>query len=215
MSHPIKDLSYAMDQWLAGQTTPPGPPWSPITPPMAPLDPVAVDGDSLLPPPLVAIPAPPLSAVTAAQIYQPQPTPVPISESENPDAIALRSALSILQMQKQQALRDIQRLDRLKEAASVDPEGFARELAAGHLTAESNSGSVIQFTDEGEKGFGRIPPPQNVIRMPPINWAKYQIVGESLDRLHDEQLRRPSSGEPYTSDVLLAAPVRLDGVKTT
>jgi hypothetical protein len=32
--------------------------------------------------------------------------------------------------------------------------------------------------------------------MPPINWAKYQIVGEPLDKMHQEQVLRPSTGEP-------------------
>jgi hypothetical protein len=44
--------------------------------------------------------------------------------------------------------------------------------------------------------FSPIPTPQNVIRCPPINWAKYHVVGESLDKLHEEQRRRPTQGEP-------------------
>lgn len=125
-------------------------------------------------------------------------------------------------MQKQQSLRDIQTLDRMKEAAATDPEGFARELAAGRLRTEDR-GAVIQFSEDdatGEKGkddesstskFGRIPPPQNVVRMPPINWAKYQVVGEPLDRMHEEQLRRPHPGEPRREPApehVLASPYR-------
>lgn len=156
---------------------------------------------------------------------------MPISESENPDAIALRSAISILQLQKQQGLRDIHALDRMKEAAAADPEGFARELAAGRLRTEDRR-AVIQFSDEdvmdtGEDNkegathaadnespaskFGRIPPPQNVVRMPPINWAKYQVIGEPLDRMHEEQRRRPYSGEPRREPApehVLASPYR-------
>ena len=58
--------------------------------------------------------------------------------------------------------------------------------------------------DEGENGDrdgeGRdmgmeIPGSQNVVRMPPVNWAQYHIVGESLDKLHEEQRRRPVGGD--------------------
>jgi hypothetical protein len=137
-------------------------------------------------------------------------------------------------MQKQQSMRDLKSLERMKEAASADPEGFARELAAGRLRAE-DLGAIIQFSDDadddemeteddGKEGtkqsegdqspasrFGRIPPPQNVVRMPPINWAKYQVVGEPLDRMHEEQLRRPYSGEPRREPApehVLASPYR-------
>lgn len=220
--------------------TPPCPPYSPVTPEFAHLDPVASGEATIIPPPLSPSPkshAPetptyrPPRPPAAPAVFKPEPPPVPISESENPDAIALRSAISILQMQKQQSLRDIQALDRMKEAAAADPDGFARELAAGRLRTEDR-GAVIQFSEddamdtdekdeEGGKStpgdgstaskFGRIPAPQNVVRMPPINWAKYQIVGEPLDRMHEEQLRRPHPGEPRREPApehVLAAPYR-------
>jgi len=41
--------------------------------------------------------------------------------------------------------------------------------------------------------FSRIPGPQTIVRMPPINWDKYHIVGESLDALHEQQRRWPGS----------------------
>ncbi|KAJ5698754.1 hypothetical protein N7462_000759 [Penicillium macrosclerotiorum] len=222
--------------------TPPRPPYSPVTPVFAHLDPVASNDATIIPPPLLPSPtskvvpesttsyrAPPPPA--APPVFKPEPPPVPISESENPDAIALRSAISILQLQKQQSLRDIQTLDRLKEAAAADPEGFARELAAGRLRTEDR-GAIIQFSDndameteenaqedqkhaEGNQPsaskFGSIPSPQNVVRMPPINWAKYKVMGDSLDRMHEEQLRRPSSGEPRrepAAEHVLASPYR-------
>lgn len=131
---------------------------------------------------------------------------MPISESQNPDAIALRSAISILQLQKQQSLRDIQSLERMKSAAAADPEGFARELEAGNLSSKEKGDFInISAEDEGaeqngsgsvDNRFGRIPSPQNVVRMPPVNWAKYQVVGEPLDKMHEEERRRPSLGEP-------------------
>lgn len=122
----------------------------------------------------------------------------------------------------------------MKAAASADPEAFARDLSAGRLRTEDR-GAVIQFTDDDDMDtdeddenendqketkskdpnsspFGRIPAPQNVVRMPPINWSKYHVVGESLDRMHEEQLRRPSPGdlrrgEPAPEHVL-ASPYR-------
>lgn len=157
---------------------------------------------------------------------QPQPPPVPISESDNPDAIALRSALSILQLQKQQSLHDIRTLETMKRAAMADPERFATELLEGRLTTdekESRTG-IIDFSDEGQQAqqeeqaaegenshdrlddkarFGRMPAPQNVVRMPPVNWAKYHIVGEPLEKMHEEQRRRPSAGEPRRGSLLI------------
>ena len=47
-----------------------------------------------------------------------------------------------------------------------------------------------------------IPGSQNVVRAPPINWAQYHIVGESLDKLHEEQRRRPVGGEPIGEEDL-------------
>nr|OQO08710.1 hypothetical protein B0A51_16893 [Rachicladosporium sp. CCFEE 5018] len=41
--------------------------------------------------------------------------------------------------------------------------------------------------------FPAIPGPQNVVRTPPINWEKYNIVGEGLDSLHEQQRRWPGS----------------------
>ncbi|GES64952.1 hypothetical protein ATEIFO6365_0009044700 [Aspergillus terreus] len=230
--------------------TPPRPPYSPVTPVLAHLAPVPNGGapaHPIVPPasspspttrvassfsaatpsdfpgPMSMAPPPPAAIVAS------EPPPVPISESENPDAIALRSALSILQLQKQQSLRDIRTLERLKKAAAADPEGFARELAAGNLSAKDPGGFVNFTHDEedggdgedesgeaeesnksrGASGLGTIPTPQNVVRMPPINWAKYQVVGEPLDRMHEEQRRRPSSGEPRREDSTQRAPEHL------
>lgn len=41
--------------------------------------------------------------------------------------------------------------------------------------------------------FPQIPGPQDVVRMPPINWDKYNVVGEALDALHEQQRRWPGS----------------------
>ncbi|KAK6425555.1 hypothetical protein LTR95_016251 [Oleoguttula sp. CCFEE 5521] len=41
--------------------------------------------------------------------------------------------------------------------------------------------------------FPPIPGPQTMVRTPPINWEKYNIVGEGLDSLHEQQRRWPGS----------------------
>ncbi|KAI4144499.1 MAG: hypothetical protein L6R39_004152 [Caloplaca ligustica] len=144
----------------------------------------------------------------------------PFSESDNPDAIALRSAISVLQIQRQQTLRDLKTLERQKKAAAADPEAFATAIAAGKIktqpsgvlssqpgfhpsrwqNAESSDsevdGSDIQPRQQprGER-FEDVPGPQNVVRCPPINWAKYHVVAEPLDALHKEQRRRPLANQ--------------------
>lgn len=215
--------------------TPPRPAYSPVTPVFAQLEPLPSNEPRIVPPPLSPSPTsqPPAThsyprpPPANPPVYKPEPPPVPISESENPDAIALRSAISILQMQKQQSLRDIQALDRMKIAAEANPEAFAHELATGKLKTEDR-GTVVQFSDDQEatedghgkptnpdgspaSNFGKIPTPQNIVRMPPINWAKYSVVGEPLDRMHKEQVRRPHPGEPRwerAPEHVLASPYR-------
>ena len=180
-----------------------------------------------------------------AQMPEP-PQSVPFSESTNSDAIALRAAMSILQLQRQQALRDMQTLEQQKKAAVDDPEAFARDVASGKIKArgmrdilgpvgEMPQGlpdvdsrregempevaadqvkEAVEMEDSEEEdneraagpshAFGEIPTEQNIVRMPPINWAKYHIVGESLDKLHAEQRSRPVAGQPLRDEDLKA-----------
>ncbi|KAF2214866.1 hypothetical protein CERZMDRAFT_90231 [Cercospora zeae-maydis SCOH1-5] len=44
-----------------------------------------------------------------------------------------------------------------------------------------------------QKHFPRIPGPQNIVRMPHINWDKYGIVGHPLDDLHEQQRKWPGT----------------------
>lgn len=44
--------------------------------------------------------------------------------------------------------------------------------------------------------FPQIPAPQNIVRVPPINWAKYGVVGDALDKMHEEQRTNPSPSQP-------------------
>ncbi|KAL3474825.1 hypothetical protein BJX99DRAFT_172713 [Aspergillus californicus] len=207
--------------------TPPRPPYSPVTPVFASLTPTNGSAHPIIPPAASPSPTsqvPPYRSILSSlpppvpPTFAPEPPPVPISESENPDAIALRSAISILQLQKQQSVRDIQCLERMKEAAALDPEKFAGDLAAGKLSRK-DKGGFIDFNHEDEEeddsteprdvsaaGLGTLPEPQNIVRMPPINWAKYQIAGESLDKMHEEEQRRPSISEPRRDEYAQRAP---------
>ncbi|MCJ1477026.1 hypothetical protein MMC13_005697 [Lambiella insularis] len=180
-----------------GSESPFAPPYSPITPVMA-----------------TATLAP--ASVYHAEEYSPpamqRPAAVPISESDNPDAIALRSTISVLQIQRQRAVRDLQTLERQKAIATADPEKFAHELMSGGITSSPDQGILgypvsglstytpglreDSTTNAKRSEFGVIPAPQSVVRTPPVNWTKYQIRGESLDRLHEEQQSRPTLGGP-------------------
>lgn len=152
--------------------------------------------------------------------YITQPPSIPLPEDDNIDAIALRAAIYTLQIQKEKSLRDIKTLQKLKEAAAQDPERFLDEYTAGRLRQETNSKDPLGATfedndsDDEETGFvadtsayPMIPSRQNVIRCPPINWAKYEIIGAPLDRLHEAQRRRPSPGEPVREGDLSQVPV--------
>ena len=141
-----------------------------------------------------------------------QPPSVPISESENPDAIALRSAISLLQIQREKSKRDLKALEQLKHAAVQDPEGFMRSLqeqraqrAGAHhdvltptlagLTDAVESDGDGQQSVPGRKDsagvdsnkFPAIPQPQNVVRCPPIttlpNWPGSAVPGHQLGPL--------------------------------
>ncbi|OGM42067.1 hypothetical protein ABOM_008571 [Aspergillus bombycis] len=200
--------------------TPPRPPYSPVTPVFAHLAPVqnasasnGAPSHPIIPPasspsPTSRIGGTAASLPTTPAVFAPEPAAVPISESENPDAIALRSTISILQLQKQQSLRDIRTLERLKQAAAADPEGPGRFVNFTHDEEEDDDDDdkMADSKEGGASGLGTIPTPQNVVRMPPINWNKYQIVGEPLDRMHEDQRRRPSPGEARREEPAQRAP---------
>ncbi|KAK8194045.1 hypothetical protein BKA81DRAFT_305863 [Phyllosticta paracitricarpa] len=187
--------------------SPPRPPVSPITPvatiaQLAPTD----QADRVIPPPAVD--------------FMPQPPSKPIDETENTDAIALRSAIALLQIQRDKSKKDIQTLQKIKHAAVAEPEAFVEELKSGRLKPKRESNDVLGPTlggldsilnsdqddsdDEARSPtsgppppkFGPVPEMQNVFRCPPINWDKYHVVGESLDKLHLEQRQRPGYAPP-------------------
>ncbi|KAK5053114.1 hypothetical protein LTR84_002088 [Exophiala bonariae] len=154
------------------------------------------------------------AAGSPPQQWMDDPTPLPISLDENPDAIALRAALSILQIQRQQALRDMRDLDRMKEAALKDPEQFVRDLEQGKLSHLSRTGIEqdeatslnVQPSNRNVSNFGTFPTAQDVVRAPPVEWAKYHIVGEPLDRLHQVQQHYPGFTESSRAGADTAQP---------
>jgi hypothetical protein len=162
-----------------------------------------------------------------------RPAPTAFEEEENADAIALRSAITILQIQRDRCKADIRTLAETKGMAMREPQRFMDNMKSGVAPSgnvqaskkgQSNGMKVetgleqdekmdIEMEDEQSDGndsgddlaedtnksastFPAIPRPQNIVRCPPINWAKYHIVGESLDKLHKEQVARPFQGVP-------------------
>jgi hypothetical protein len=195
--------------------TPDRPPVSPLTPTASAAQLAPVERTEPRP-----RPAPPPAAT-----FRPQPPSVAISESENPDAIALRSAISLLQLQREKSKRDLKALEELKAAAVADPQAFVHSLQEQRAQASQSHhdmltptlsgltdslGSHDQDTNSADTRkdsthmeakpdppkFPAIPQPQNIVRCPPINWEKYHIVGEPLDKIHEEQKKWPGSAEP-------------------
>lgn len=172
-----------------------GPPMSPITPPLhatrLPGDDSGGGGDTTRP------------ALTHTTQQTPTtlplaPGPEPIDFEANPDTIALRSAISVLQLQRRRAAADIQALSRAKEEAVGDPEAFVRDLVAGKVNKPPGSRNS---NDDGNdhapaRQWTTLPKPQDVVRCPPVNWSQYAVVGDSLDKLHAEQVARPTQGTP-------------------
>lgn len=238
------------------ESSPTGPPMSPLTPTFAPAQ---LDGGaSPQQPPSFSQDRPTFTHSQPDQIGMPPPPalPQPISFDDNPDVLALKSAISILQLQRARATRDVQSLSRARDAALADPEGFIAELRDGKIGTEGDRlfpGAARRASapqevdddddddddsDDDEEGdeeqeqnpdtggaqedskqatttsprkkkrkppapapppaWRTLPKPQNVVRCPPINWSQYGVVGESLDKLHAEQLRAPTQGTPAT-----------------
>ncbi|KAF1940258.1 hypothetical protein EJ02DRAFT_326754, partial [Clathrospora elynae] len=190
--------------------TPERPPVSPLTPTASAAQLATVERTEARP-----RPAPPPAAT-----FRPQPPPVAISESDNPDAIALRSAISLLQLQREKSKRDLKALEELKAAAVADPQAFARSLqeqraqvsqsyqdiltptlagladSALQPHADARKDSTDMETKPAPPQFPAMPQPQNIVRCPPVNWDKYHVVASPLDKMHEEQKRWPGSAEP-------------------
>ena len=177
--------------------SPPRPSYSPVTPTLVHTS--LIDATS-------EIPAQPLPE------WIDQPEGEPVSLEENADAIAVRAAISVLQMQRQQSLRDIRGLEVMKQTAMAEPEAFVEALKAGRLAKTPASGVELDSESEDDdhiqedvqSKFGKFPPLQNIVRCPPVAWEKYHVIGEPLDKLHEEQRRRPGTKEDAYGNVVLA-----------
>lgn len=191
------------------QSQPPVPPTTLSQPThMQPVKPPAVQTSS---------PEKPLAPSTDSKPrFIPPPEPIAVPEEDNADAAALRSALAILQIQREKSQKDIQTLTKLREAARLDVDAFTEQMLAGNLSQTKNPSDPLAATleddsadedsdDAGEKmqdtaKLPKFPTRQNIVRCPPVNWAKYHVVGDSLDRMHEDQRRRPTHGAPSTGD---------------
>lgn len=140
-----------------------------------------------------------------------EPESLPVSLDDNPDAIALRATLSILQIQRQQALQDMRELDKMKQAALQEPEQFVKDLREGKLGRPPRVGLEVDDLEPVEPSgdeatradaseFGKFPPAQNIVRSPPVEWTKYHIVGEPLERIHEVQQHYPGLAEERTDN---------------
>ncbi|KAK1246857.1 hypothetical protein MKX08_000659 [Trichoderma sp. CBMAI-0020] len=187
------------------------PPMSPITPPL-PSAQLSVDANRNT---IVSSEAlPPLATTTAQQsarptfthsqsnqVGVPPPASTPIEFETNPDVIALRSAITVLQMQRSRATADIQTLSQIKNDAIDNPDEFIRDLAQGRIGQGARPDADADAGDnEAARAWAAqpIPKAQDVVRCPPINWSQYAVVGESLDKLHAEQVAKPTQGTPAT-----------------
>ncbi|CAI6331543.1 unnamed protein product [Periconia digitata] len=226
---------------LSSSTTPPAHPpktqsrsRSPDRPPVSPITPTDTDTIPRLAPSDNIAPSAPSPPPPPVATFRQQPSSVPIHESENPDAIALRSAISLLQLQREKSKRDLKALEQLRQQAVADPKAFALSLQTQRANAPPSQSDILaptlsdisndarkelhqsessprandQEEDDEDPGtnsvteaprFPSIPQPQNVVRCPPVNWAKYHVIGESLDKMHEEQKRYPNSTDPLRS----------------
>lgn len=184
---PIESTNTAHSTSKDGSSSPPRPSYSPVTPTGS------YDHRA------------PVQEQKESQWIDKPPPPLPLNLEDNADAIALRATISLLQMQRQQSLKDIRQLDKIRDAALEDPRGFADDLQAGKLKKPSITDidlddiefvddQISNHTNEASK-FGRLPNPQNIARCPPIEWSKYHIVGKPLDDMHDAQKRYPGCAE--------------------
>ncbi|KAK5654992.1 hypothetical protein OQA88_6751 [Cercophora sp. LCS_1] len=220
---PSSSAQGAATQAPATQRTssPTRPPVSPITPPQQP----QLQSANIPPIPDFALGRPAFTHTQPDQVGIAPPPAEPIAFDSNPDVLALKSAISILQLQRARATADMQALSQAKAAALADPTSFVADLAAGRVSTSGDAllfpGAVTQASssdedsegEEGQVGAGgsekrkgkqkkddaawtKLPKPQTVVRCPPINWAQYGVVGESLDKLHAEQVAAPTLGTP-------------------
>ncbi|KAJ2907031.1 hypothetical protein MKZ38_008599 [Zalerion maritima] len=136
----------------AQHASPPEQRQAPARPPVSPLTP---------PPPSKAKPAkscprdfaqdrPVLTHSQPPQTGIPPPPPVAIDLESNPDAIALRGAISILQNQRNRAIRDIQTLQQAKNDAIERPETFLADFQSGRVKISNSHTGISELSQSHE-----------------------------------------------------------------
>ena len=81
-----------------------------------------------------------------------------------------------------------------EENGDVEMGGVNRDKAKPDKARKAGKGGKRERT-VNEK-WEPLPAPQNVVRCPPINWNQYAVVGEPLEKIHRDQIERPSEGFP-------------------
>lgn len=75
--------------------------------------------------------------------------------------------------------------------ATAQAKGAPSQTFKASAPLHEDGGSDDERPDQKSQvsgtSFPAIPNPQDVVRCPPINWDKYHIVGETLDRMHNAQ----------------------------
>ncbi|CAK7272977.1 hypothetical protein SEPCBS119000_005408 [Sporothrix epigloea] len=88
----------------------------------------------------------------------------------------------------------------------VPTPGRSFATAKGRLQHQQQSPLSQTSSSEAAPGvpdLRKLPQPQNIVRMPPINWNKYAVVGEGLEKLHADQIRRPPVGAPAAATLFM------------
>jgi hypothetical protein len=101
-------------------------------------------------------------------------SPPASSLATNPDYLALKSSLSLLNAQHRQVRTDMRTLLALKERALANPAWFQHVVVTGGLPKI-------------------VPEKQNVVRCPRVEWEKYGSLGLRLGR----ELEKPTPMDPF------------------
>ncbi|PMD41726.1 hypothetical protein L207DRAFT_331249 [Hyaloscypha variabilis F] len=167
-------------------------------------------------PPQTAIPPPQLPPTTIS--FDDNPDVLALKSAASILQIQARNAvqdIQALQRIKERALRNPEEFGRALETGEVrtrnDPlyhpgdyvEDSDDDVEMGGLNGEKEKSGKGKKGAKGGKGnraakekWEPLPAPQNVVRCPPINWNQYAVVGDSLEKIHRDQLERPSEGFP-------------------
>ena len=97
---------------------------------------------------------------------------------------------------------------RLNSLQHVVPTSEAKD-SESLQPASSSSAQPNTLKNDDSAPFGHIPGPQNVVRMPYVNWDKYHVSGEPFDSMHEQQRRWPGStayGQDRGREQAVAAP---------